>query len=196
VENPPSPAASPDNDVAAAESLGKGTAPVTTQAAPAEQLEIEVVNAPVGRQPAPKLPEPLFPAAVPPAANAEQTKTLQTAEAADANVPHPQAAQSGVTIVARVAPEAVDPRAALSQRILRFRQPEPVPFSKLLVQVEELAGVPLRYEKDVLSAETLKTPVTLDLSMTTVGDILTALLRQVGLAHEVDKDGIRLRIAD
>ena len=90
----------------------------------------------------------------------------------------------------------VNVKAALEQRILRFAQIQPSPFSQLLMQVEEMAGVPIRYDKKEIDSTILAKPLTLALTDTTVGDILQAIVHRVGLVHEIKNDGIQIRRAD
>ncbi len=89
-----------------------------------------------------------------------------------------------------LSPEAVE--AKLQQRIVRFDQPKPVPFVKVLDTVEELAGVPIVWDLDRVDDEQLQKPVTLQLKQTTVGEILDTLLKQVGLERRTVEGRIEL----
>lgn len=89
-----------------------------------------------------------------------------------------------------LSPEAVE--AKLRQKIVRFDQLKPVPFIKLLDTVEELAGVPIVWDLDRVDDEQLQKPVTLQLKLTTVGEILDTLLKQVGLERRTVEGRIEL----
>jgi hypothetical protein len=88
--------------------------------------------------------------------------------------------------------EAVEAR--LRQKIARFDQVKPTPFVKLLEIVEELAGVPIVWDLNRVDDEQLQKTVTLQLKQTTVGEILDALLKQVGLERQTVEGKIELRI--
>ncbi len=83
----------------------------------------------------------------------------------------------------------------LQQKIVRFDQPKPVAFVKLLDDVEALAGVSIVWDLQTVDEEQLQKPVTLKLQQTTVGEILDALLMQVGLKRRVVEGRIELRPA-
>lgn len=89
-------------------------------------------------------------------------------------------------------PQKVDVKAALSQKIVSFRQSKPVSFATLLLQVEEMAGVPIRHGKNKVRPEILRKEVSVSLTNTTVGAILDALVERVGLAYEMQDTGILL----
>jgi hypothetical protein len=80
---------------------------------------------------------------------------------------------------------------ALSQRVLRFEQPTPVPFEQLRFQLEEMSGVAIRYH-DAVKAATRERPVTTDLTNATVEELLVRLAQQVGLKPVIDVDGVVL----
>ena len=90
-----------------------------------------------------------------------------------------------------VQPKKVDVAGALAQPILRFEQSSPQPFGVLLDELEEIAGVPIRYDKRLISGK-LDNRVALKLENTTVKDILLALVGEVGLAYKVEADGLRI----
>ncbi len=92
----------------------------------------------------------------------------------------------------------IDVPAALAQKIQSYGLTRPVPFRSLLLDIEEMAGVPIRFDEKELgtAAGLLKKPVTLKtLQETTVGQILRALVEQVGLVYKIEADGIRLQPA-
>lgn len=91
----------------------------------------------------------------------------------------------------------VDPhdlvRQHLVQRLLRFEQPTPVPFETIRLQLEELAGVAIRYDDAVASDSRLRqTQVTAVLDDVTIGDALEHAARQAGVLPVIDRDGVRL----
>jgi hypothetical protein len=96
-----------------------------------------------------------------------------------------------------VAPDlpVIDVDAALRQRIVSIEQPDPVPASKLLQQVAEMAGVTIDARAvldDPAVADRLNAPVTLSLADTTVRDILQSVLDQARLRFETGEFGIRV----
>ena len=97
-------------------------------------------------------------------------------------------------VVAKIPPEPIDITAALSQPILKFQQQKAIPLRELLTLVEEMAGVPIRYNSTVSADESklLGELVSLQLEMTTVGEILRTLLKQVDLDYEIGFHEIRI----
>ena len=96
------------------------------------------------------------------------------------------------------AAKPIDVEGVLKQPIRSYRQVGAVPFRELLLQVEEMAGVPIRIDKRLLagSATKLDQPVSLESENTTVGGILQALVKKAGLAYKIETDGIRVHPAD
>lgn len=94
--------------------------------------------------------------------------------------------------------EPVDVASALKQPIRRFEQLRPAAFRDVLLLVEEMAGVPIRYDpKDGRQAkrdaeDVFERKVSFKLENTTVGEILDTLLAQVGFSYKIEADGIRL----
>ena len=97
-------------------------------------------------------------------------------------------------VVATIPPEPIDVQAALGQPILRFQQHKPAPLRELLTLVEEMAGVPIRYNASEFGDGSilLDEPVSLQLEQTTVGEILKTLLKQVHLEYELGFNEIRI----
>lgn len=89
----------------------------------------------------------------------------------------------------------LDVQAALAQQIVRFETTKRVPCTRLLAQLEDMAAVPIRYDRAAIGPDALETPVTLRLEKTTVGEILAAALDQAGLMFEIQADSIRVRRA-
>ena len=82
--------------------------------------------------------------------------------------------------------------ARLKQKIARFDQAKPVSFIKLLDVLEDLAGVPIVWDLETVDDKQLQKSVTLKLQQTTVGEILDAVLKQVGLERKVVEGRIEL----
>ncbi|MCA9056189.1 MAG: hypothetical protein KDA75_20295, partial [Planctomycetaceae bacterium] len=96
-----------------------------------------------------------------------------------------------------VPPPNYDVEGALSQPIVRFSQVRGVPFADLLPQLQDLAGVPVQFtsDDDARREAVLTREVSVELRDTTVGEILDAVLKQVGLQSETGREfGIRLLI--
>ncbi len=90
-----------------------------------------------------------------------------------------------------------DVERALAQPIVRFTQIRPVQSRELLLQIEELAGIPIRTDEIAERPESsrLEQEVSLDVRETTVGDLLQRLLEEIGLSYETGRDfGIRLTV--
>jgi hypothetical protein len=73
----------------------------------------------------------------------------------------------------------------LQLSILRFVHKQPVPVSAVIREVEQLGGIEIRLDGGVAGDDRLKRSVRLDLSRTTVGGILDAALKPVGLTRRV-----------
>ena len=129
----------------------------------------------------PPLPEPV--AVVEPP---RDDKPVPVAEKPSVEEPKP-AVPPAPTVLS---PEAVE--AKLRQRIVRFDQPKPVPFIKVLDTVEELAGVSIVWDLEHVDDAQLQKPVTLQLKQTTVGEILDTLLKQVRLERRTVDGRIEL----
>ena len=88
----------------------------------------------------------------------------------------------------------IDLAVSLKQPIVRFDQPKSRPLSEVLTGVAEMAGTQIDFDRDKLgpAAARLAEPVALKLDNTTVGDILTGLLRPAGLAYRVEGDHLKL----
>ena len=82
----------------------------------------------------------------------------------------------------------------LGQKILRFEQPIPAPLLNLLLQVEEMSGVPIQYKRQDLGADAarLDVPISLHLKDVTVGEILQALLKRGGLGYRIERNRIQI----
>ena len=91
------------------------------------------------------------------------------------------------------APEdLVDVDAQLEQPIQEFLQAKPTSLRVMLLQIEEMAGIPIQYEEEKLGEEVLDSELTLSLKNTTVGAILAATLDKVGLKHVIDSGKLQI----
>jgi hypothetical protein len=107
----------------------------------------------------------------------------------------PQFAEEPVTAEPPLpAVKTVDLAVSLKQPIVRFDQPKSRPLREVLNGVAEMAGARIDFDRDELgpAAARLAEPVALKLDNTTVGDILTGLLRPAGLAFRVEGDHLKL----
>ncbi|MGD9855403.1 MAG: H-X9-DG-CTERM domain-containing protein [Planctomycetaceae bacterium] len=93
--------------------------------------------------------------------------------------------------------KAVDIEAALRQPIARFDQSTPVPAHRLLRTIEDMAAVSIDTSRlPATMPDALNQPVSLTLQQTTVGEILTAALEQLGLAYEVESNRLRVFVRE
>lgn len=88
----------------------------------------------------------------------------------------------------------IDLAVSLKQPIAKFDQPKSKPLSDVLTSVAEMAGTRIAYDRDELgpAAAHLAEPIALKLENTTVGEILSGLLRPAGLAYRIDGDHLKL----
>lgn len=91
-------------------------------------------------------------------------------------------------------PRKIDLAVSLKQPIVRFDQPRSKPLEEVLTSVAEMAGTRIAYDRDELgpAGALLNEPMALRLDNTTVGDILSGLLRPVGLSFRIEGDHLRL----
>jgi hypothetical protein len=92
------------------------------------------------------------------------------------------------------APRKIDLALSLKQPIVRFDQPRSKPLEEVLTSVAEMAGARITFDREELgpAAARLSEPMALKLDDTTVGEILTGLLRPVGLAYRIEGDHLRV----
>jgi hypothetical protein len=91
-------------------------------------------------------------------------------------------------------PPAVDISARFTQPIAQFDQSTPVAARRLLRTLEEMAATEFDYgrlPKDVLPR--LDHAVSLTLMDTTVGEILSEVLKQIGLSYQIESGRVILR---
>ena len=108
-------------------------------------------------------------------------------------------AKGAVPVAAEPAPAAapekeLDIPALLSRKILNFDQSKPAAAFQLILQIEELSGVPILYDRVQLGdvAERLDTPITLKKQNATLAELLDDILKQINLQRESQKAGIVL----
>lgn len=95
-------------------------------------------------------------------------------------------------------PQTIDVVQALAQPIRKFDQSRAVPVRDLLLLIEEMTAVPIRYDRFAGGRRhaAFDRPVSLVLDRTTAGGILDAVVAQADLAYEIHADGIELRPAE
>lgn len=81
---------------------------------------------------------------------------------------------------------------SLQLNLVTFRTDRPNPRKTLLIQVGELAGVPIRYSVEELGAAELERAISLDLKETTVEGVLKAIAEPAGWRFELQGDAIHL----
>ncbi|MDA1017150.1 MAG: hypothetical protein O3A00_22165 [Planctomycetota bacterium] len=86
----------------------------------------------------------------------------------------------------------IDVQAALDQPIREYRLSERVALRSVLVELEEMVGVPIsidsRHIEDAVTR--LETPIRVSMKSTTVGGILKAALELVQLSFKIEKSGL------
>jgi len=153
--------------------------------------------------PPPQRPEPVVDAAEPEehaaAANAAEGSAKDDAEAQLVRRPavaerpaHPRRSPVAAEIPDVTA--LLNVMAALDQPIQRFEQTKPVPLRELLLELEEMAAVPIHADPEQIPelAARLERRVTVQLENTTVGEILRAAVKNAGLTYEKKSDGVHL----
>lgn len=120
---------------------------------------------------------------------ADKTKTEEPMPKANtaANEPPVEPAPKSPPIISD---ETINAR--LNQKVASFDQSKPVPFIKLLDLLEDLAGVSIVWDLETVDDKQLQKSVSLKLQQTTVGAILDAVLKQVGLSRRVGNGQIEL----
>lgn len=96
-------------------------------------------------------------------------------------------------------PPLFDVAGALDFPVTAFAQTTPVNLLDLLYQWEEMAGVPIDaspLDDDSTALDRLHRNVTLNMTDTTLGEILTNLLAEGGLRYEAGPYGVRLHNAE
>ena len=138
-----------------------------------------------------------------PRSNPDPGKPLLTKLDVPQPLPQPPPANKAPTpsdppVVAPVPQKVIDVDLLLSQKILRYELQRAVSFRVVLREIEEMAGFPIRVDKDKLGefADRLETPISIGkLQETTVGKILDILIEQAGLVYVIQQDGISIEAA-
>ncbi len=184
--DPPKPIAAPPANSKQRASVKKQIAPHQSSPPPKPADESVAVTA----------PQPAEPTQLPRHVEARDVKP----ESVTAAEPPPPAGNPAtdipaddVSVIPVAAPHPVDIEARLSLHFSRVQHGNSVPFREFLLELEEMSGFPIRYESAQLTRPVnyLEKPVRLSLANTTLGGILDTALRQVGLAYEIEFDGIR-----
>ena len=138
------------------------------------------------------------PAAPPPEPQAQPAQPARTASAVAAKPNRPQqpaAPQVKPTPDSKPKPKpkpkprpAVEIEAALKLPIVRYVHQKPVAVSVVIREISQLGGIDVRLDKGLKGDVRLDGTVQLDLAKTTVGGILDATLKMVGLTRRV-RDG-------
>ncbi|MES2791414.1 MAG: hypothetical protein V4719_17485 [Planctomycetota bacterium] len=102
------------------------------------------------------------------------------------------AAAPGVN--APIAEQIVDIPAALSRKVLKFDQTKPAAAFQLILQIEELAGVRIEYDREKLGAAAgrLDKLITLKKQDASLAELLDDILKQIELQRESEKTCIRI----
>ncbi len=136
------------------------------------------------------------PAAPPPEPQAQPAQPARTASAVAAKPNRPQqpaAPQVKPAPDSKPKPKpkprpAVEIEAALKLPIVRYVHQKPVAVSVVIREISQLGGIDVRLDKGLKGDVRLDGTVQLDLGKTTVGGILDATLKMVGLTRRV-RDG-------
>lgn len=106
--------------------------------------------------------------------------------------PNPEDAQSPPSespaqVLAKPEVVKVDIQAALSQKLSEYRLAKPVPLRNMLIELESMIGVPISIDTQQIRDTTavLNKDVSVSLRSTTVGELLAASLKPVGLDFKV-----------
>ncbi len=92
----------------------------------------------------------------------------------------------------------IDIPAALGRKILKFDQTKPAAAFQLLLQIEELAGVRIEYDREQLgsAAERLDKQITLRKDNATLEELLDEVLKQIDLQRKSEATCIRIVTAE
>ena len=106
----------------------------------------------------------------------------------------PQPAVAEVPIVAIPPEKVIDVPAALSRKILNFDQAKPAAAYQLILQIEELAGVRIEFDREKLGAAAagLDKPISLRKQGASLAELLDEILVQIDLERQTEKTCIRI----
>ena len=88
--------------------------------------------------------------------------------------------------------QPIDFDKVLSQKILAYEIVEPVSISELMIEIGELAAVPIRFHESVTAEQQAK-KISVSLNKTTVGAILDQILKEAVLIKVQSEDAIEIR---
>lgn len=90
--------------------------------------------------------------------------------------------------------KVIDIKAALERKLLKFEQRKPAAAFELLLQIEELAGVRIEYDRKKLGvlAQRLDRPISLVRENVTLGELLKEILEKIELSREDGTQSIRI----
>jgi hypothetical protein len=91
------------------------------------------------------------------------------------------------------APVRIDVEELMKQRFLKITTDKPNSRQQMIELVEEMLGVPVRYDREELGEKNLERPVSIDLEATTVGGVLKALLDSAGWEYVIEKNELRIK---
>ncbi len=119
---------------------------------------------------------------------------LMTAVKPAAKTRPPQAGVVAVPVAAPQPEKVIDIAAALSRKILKFDQAKPAAAFQLILQIEELAGVRIEYDREKLGpvASRLDKLITLKKQDASLAELLDDILKQIELHRQTEKTCIRI----
>ena len=90
-------------------------------------------------------------------------------------------------------PVRIDVEELMKQQFLKITTDKPNSRQQMIELVEEMLGVPVRYDREELGEKNLERPVSIDLEATTVGGVLKALLDSAGWEYVIEKNELRIK---
>jgi len=133
--------------------------------------------------------------AIKPSVPTAKPKPDDTSKVAQAPAKPPRPEDQSTKPQTPVPPEVVvDIPAALSRKILSFDQVKPAAAYQLLLQIEELSGVRIDYDRQKLgaAAERLDKPISLRMKNASLEELLSDILRQIELQRKDEKSRITI----
>ena len=89
--------------------------------------------------------------------------------------------------------EKIDVEELMKQRLLKFATDKPNTREQILDQLEELLGIPIRFDREELGEKNLQRVISINLESTTVGGVLKVLLEQSNWEYSIEDQGLRLK---
>lgn len=186
--------ATSENAIAAAPSNVASKPDAVNEPEPQAVAEAKVDAAPNPEPPATTVPEPAAVAELIPNVDVPIEPAFQD-EPIFVQAPPEPAPQPPEPVNLNAEPIVqVDVGKALEQKIAMYQLSKPAALGEVLLEVEAMAAVPIRYDDldSTTSDAMLATRVTANLQDTTIGAILQTLLTQAGMTHKVEFDGVRI----